>query len=161
MSVVPAPGAPLTVAPAPGVPLTIAPAPAAPLTVMAASAVLLTGVPLTATPSTIPALCLPSTTPLTGTPLTVMPSTIPTPLTVPDDKIDHTTWAPSLLTVHRYLSGKKWGPRWMALLETLTKHEWSFYHQEGNGNLPKMRSRPGEYSRRKSPVTFMGGPATG
>jgi hypothetical protein len=66
-------------------------------------------------------------------------------LTVPDDGIDRTEWAPSLLTAHRYLSGKEWGPRWIALLDALTKHEWSFYHQEDDGNLPKMRSRPGEY----------------
>ncbi|KAJ7663693.1 hypothetical protein B0H14DRAFT_3539858 [Mycena olivaceomarginata] len=105
-TVAPAPGAPLTLTPAPGTPLTIAPAPAlaAPLTVTAASAMPLTGAPLTATPSAIP-VRLPSTAPLTAT-----PSAIPVPLAVPDDGIDRTAWAPSLLTAHRYLSGKKWGP---------------------------------------------------
>ncbi|KAJ7716492.1 hypothetical protein B0H14DRAFT_3522255 [Mycena olivaceomarginata] len=141
VSVVPAPGAPapdapLTVAPAPVAPLTAAPPTATPSAIPASrlpSTVPLTATPLTVTPRAIPAPRLPSTAPLTAT-----PSAIPTPLTVPDDGIDCTAWAPSLIAAHAYLSEKKWGPRWRALLETLVKHEWSFYHQEDDGNLPKM-----------------------
>jgi hypothetical protein len=40
---------------------------------------------------------------------------------------------------------KEWGPRWTALLSALVEHEWSFYHPEEEGKLPKLRSRPTEY----------------
>ncbi|KAJ6477687.1 hypothetical protein C8R45DRAFT_934345 [Mycena sanguinolenta] len=118
-------------------PALVPPAPVAPIT--AASS-------LAEPPSTLgsaPHVAAPDAiTPIQSSPNPAIP---PTPIT-PDDGIDRTGWAPSLITAHTYLSEKKWGPRWTALLNALIKHEWSFYHQEDDGNLPKMRSRPAEYA---------------
>jgi hypothetical protein len=86
------------------------------------------------------------------------PIPVPTPAPVPvstpasapapaSDGIDRSEWSESLAEAHAYLSGKKWGPRWTALLDALVKHEWSFYHPEEDGKLPKLRSRPGAYEQ--------------
>ncbi|KAK7029762.1 hypothetical protein R3P38DRAFT_2775191 [Favolaschia claudopus] len=68
------------------------------------------------------------------------------PAPAADDGVDRFEWSESLVLAHTYLSEKKWGPRWTTLVEALVKHEWSFWHQEEHGNLPKGSARPQEFA---------------
>ncbi|KAJ7669563.1 hypothetical protein DFH06DRAFT_1321622 [Mycena polygramma] len=63
-----------------------------------------------------------------------------------DDGIDRTGWADCLVAAHAYLSKKAWGEDWSALLAALVEFEWSHYHTEEDGKLPKGRNRPAEYA---------------
>jgi hypothetical protein len=78
--------------------------------------------------------------------MTPPPTTItPPPVTSAIDGIDRSKWSKSLVAAHSYLMEKEWGLRWTALLSALVEHEWSFYHPEEEGKLPKLRSSPMEY----------------
>ncbi|KAJ6448971.1 hypothetical protein C8R47DRAFT_1210026 [Mycena vitilis] len=63
-----------------------------------------------------------------------------------DDGIDRTGWADCLVDAHAYLVKKAWGEDWSALVAALVQFEWSHYHTEEVGKLPKGRNRPPEYA---------------
>ncbi|KAJ7438844.1 hypothetical protein B0H11DRAFT_2254349 [Mycena galericulata] len=65
----------------------------------------------------------------------------------PDDGIDRTDWAECLVDAHAYLSRKQWGEGWNALVNCLVEYEWSHYHNEENGKLPKGQMRPAEFTQ--------------
>ncbi|KAJ7230899.1 hypothetical protein B0H12DRAFT_1077305 [Mycena haematopus] len=121
-------------------PATVAPVSSTPGPVVSTDVAPITVAPITTVVAPTPASTL---TPPSLTPPS--PAAVPGP-TALDDGIDRTGWAPSLVAGHAYLAGKKWGPRWTALVAALVKHEWAYYHLEEDGNLPKMRSRPAEYA---------------
>ncbi|KAJ7722144.1 hypothetical protein DFH07DRAFT_972051 [Mycena maculata] len=66
---------------------------------------------------------------------------------IPEDGLDRTEWADSLVKTHAYLSKKKWGDPWATLLSSLVAFEWSFYHQEEFSKLPKGKCRPEEFAQ--------------
>ncbi|KAJ7500472.1 hypothetical protein B0H11DRAFT_2225467 [Mycena galericulata] len=68
-------------------------------------------------------------------------------LPTPNDGIDRTDWAECLIDAHAYLSRKEWGEEWRAFVKSLVEHEWSHYHNEENGKLPKGKSRPAEFTQ--------------
>ncbi|KAJ7494553.1 hypothetical protein B0H11DRAFT_1910568 [Mycena galericulata] len=64
-----------------------------------------------------------------------------------DDGIDRSEWEESLVGAHAYLSKKSWGTEWEALVQSLVEFEWSHYHLEENGKLPKGQCRPVEFAK--------------
>ncbi|KAJ7178452.1 hypothetical protein C8R43DRAFT_1117840 [Mycena crocata] len=89
----------------------------------------------------------------TSTPNTTLSSTIGPTLSapasgeppVPDDGIDRTDWAPSLISAHAYFIQKRWGAKWSALIEALVTFEWSHYHHEERSKLFPGQCRPAEF----------------
>ncbi|KAJ7432046.1 hypothetical protein B0H11DRAFT_2261110 [Mycena galericulata] len=64
-----------------------------------------------------------------------------------DDGLDRSEWSESLVGAHAYLSKKNWGSDWEALVQSLVNFEWSHYHHEDNGKLPKGQCRPDEFAQ--------------
>ncbi|KAJ7794516.1 hypothetical protein B0H14DRAFT_3496883 [Mycena olivaceomarginata] len=109
----------------------------------------------TAPQDTTPPVVPPATVPpgpaapianITSIPASTIPTPNPAPQTADDDGIDRTGWSQSLIETHAYLATKNWVPRWTALLDALVAHEWSWFHVDEEGKLPKLKSRPEEFA---------------
>ncbi|KAJ7761165.1 hypothetical protein DFH07DRAFT_957243 [Mycena maculata] len=118
-----------------------APGPAAP-----AAPVPMTTVAIPTGQVTLPTLPATTVAPATSPHVTSDPSD-PVPPEIPEDGLDRTEWADSLVKTHAYLSKKKWGDPWATLLSSLVAFEWSFYHQEEFSKLPKGKCRPEEFAQ--------------
>ncbi|KAJ7829804.1 hypothetical protein B0H14DRAFT_3465340 [Mycena olivaceomarginata] len=148
------------------VPITLStalPAPVVPIT---------PSIPLSSIAPIAPSTALPAPNTRPITPATVLPASdtrpitpataLPTPIIAANamellaDGIDRSEWSESLVEGHAYLVTKQWGDRWTKLLKVLVEHEWSFYHPEEDGSIPKANSRPlefGNWMKEHRPLT--------